>query len=372
MRSLLTAVVVLAACRIPDEHFIGITGDGGDSDGATTDDAPPVTMLSKAWIVDQNSKLYFVRKATDGGLMLSSVVTNTNSPQSAVANKQGTHLFVANLNAATGNSITDFVINTDGTLTNPSTRLLTVGGTDCTPRYMAVHPGGRHLAVGCSNSRIATVTLDANGAMSATSIVTHTAVGLAPDNLVFTPDGACLFAVDRQAGNQTLHRLGFDVTAGSASVIATTPSSANKGIAMHPSGQYLYVAGDSSVQMHRVLPGCGLMLQDTETIAGTAAGNVSIVVAPDGRRLFVSTAGVYVYDVAGDGTMNQLPNSPMLNFIMIEASTMDASLPTKLYVTSRADGVIPVSVDANGGLTGGTAIRPSGSGTNFVGFAMAP
>lgn len=373
MRSLVPAFLVLAACRIPDGQFIAITDDAGGGDDASDamGDAAQATLLTKAWLVDQNSKLYFIRKATDGALTLTSMITTTNSPTSAVTNKQGTHLFVANINAAAGNSVTDFLINPDGQLSNPSVKLLAVGSTDCTPSSMTVHPTGNYLAVGCANSRIAILNLDANGSLTASSTVTHANFGQAPENLVFTPDGACLFALDRQSGNMTLHRLSFNSALGVAALMGTSPSTASKGVAIHPNGQHLYVAGDSSVQMHQISPGCGLSMVDSEGIAGMATGNTSIVVAPDGHRLFVSTTGIYVYNLGPDGTMNAVSPSPMVNSIMIEASTMDPALPDVLYVTSRADGVIPVSIATNT-LTAGAAIRPTGSGTNFIDFAMAP
>lgn len=374
-RSLMMIVFTcVAACRIPTDHFIGIGGgdDAGGDDGGGTDgrgtDAPPAMVLHRGWIVDVQAGIYPVAKDPASGALTYTVGSQVSiqSPQSAIPNKANTHLFIAYTSPAAGPGIADYTIGANGMLTG-------FGGSQfggCTPKYLALRPSGDFLAVSCMSPNVLIFRLN-NGTIDATSTFVNQAVVSSPENVVWSADGQCLFAVDPNGGlNNNVLRFQFD-GASSVNFIGNTtgPSNAN-GLVLHPNGQYLYVAGNADVFAYTVGAGCSLTFLQQKAAAATS-GTAYAALTPNGARLFVSSGpDVRAYDVATNGmfTSSSTPQTTFPGF-SVSHLAMDPAVPNLLYVTVPS-GTFPATINSNGALTMG--MIPNTGATNAVYFSMTP
>jgi 6-phosphogluconolactonase (cycloisomerase 2 family) len=347
MQSKLALLVALAACRIPDEQFTHITtGDGGAIDTAPggKDAAVNPDALTRGYLFGFNAGIYRVNKdpATGALTLADPNPTVAGGAPSGASNKEGTHLYAV---LGASSQLIDYSIAADGALTQQA--LATTGS--CAPISAKLHPGGKFLAVGCSNAQIAIIPIGANGSLGTPKI---TLAGETPANPVFSPNGTCLYFPDL-TGPPASRILAFQFNAATGTVTpsgAATGPNVPRGLAVHPGGGFAYMAGSGTIQSYALDATCGLTPLATVSPGGTTT---QVTIDPPGNRLFVTGSAVFVFTIANNGLLTAAPGSPFLSTgTTMDAAIMDPAVPDLLYITGRGySGTIVTQLGANGVLT---------------------
>jgi 6-phosphogluconolactonase (cycloisomerase 2 family) len=270
-----------------------------------------------------------------------------------VSNKEGTHLYAV---VSSANQLVDFAIGSDGSLTQQAI----TSTSPCAPISAKLHPGGKFLAVGCSNAQIAIVPVGTTGALGSPAFTT---AGVIPTAPAFSPNGSCLYFSDLN-GPAASRILAFQFNATTGAVVASGSAigpAAPRGLAVHPGGGFVYQGGNGTLQSYVLGATCGLTALATANIG---ANTQQITIDPPGGRLFVTGTEVHVFTIAANGLLTGIPGSPFLQGSpKMDGATMDPSVPNLLYITGASySGTLVIQVGANGMLTQLSMLGPIGGG----------
>lgn len=129
----------------------------------------------------------------------------------------------------------------------------------------------------------------------------------ASSDIEIDPTGSYLFATNNGSQAISSFAIGSDGALSLIGTAATDPSPAS--LAMHPSGDFLYVACvNGDVVIFDVNPDGSLTPSSTYPFFAPER----LAMHPSGQWLFVSayTTGVWVMEIAGDGSLSPTPGSP--------------------------------------------------------------
>lgn len=167
---------------------------------------------------------------TDIGLNPSSVVGGN----SAAASASGSLLFVGD---TSGQQISVYVVNTDGSLTVVAGSPFPTGGVS--PRVMATDGLSKFLYVtsGHNSTAIATFAIGSGGALTAVgSPLASNVSSIAAD-----PSGKFLLGVSWQIGDNNIHVYSINSSTGALTAAGTTLTNGTpRNIAVHPNGEWVY------------------------------------------------------------------------------------------------------------------------------------
>jgi 6-phosphogluconolactonase len=226
---------------------------------------------------------------------------------SAVLHPSGKFLYVANPGQLE-NDISLFTIASNGALTEVTPRT-PVGINASQPAFLAMDPGGSYLYVANTLSfNISVFSIDSsNGALTQLANSPF-AVGLPPLNMQLAPSGNYLYVTTSggQANSNDGSIVGFSVNAGGLSALAAPRDSDGvnpNGLAIDPSGTYLYVANTSSASIAIFTIGASGALSPVQNspLADTYAAPVSLTLDAKGAFLYVANQGsnnVAVYSIS--------------------------------------------------------------------------
>jgi 6-phosphogluconolactonase len=220
-----------------------------------------------------------------------------NGAQSVVIHPSGKFLYVANSGQGE-NDVSLFDINSDGTVSEVTPRTPT--GT--LPFVLAMDPGGSFLYVANALSNSISVFSIAAGSGVLTPVAgSPFAINLSPKNMQISPSGNFLYvsAPSQPTGVVAV----FSVNAGALTLAGFTNTADNDplGLAIDPSGSYLYTANASanSISIFCIVPATGCssgtpgLLQEVpqSPLADPEANPVALVVDPKGGFLYVANQG---------------------------------------------------------------------------------
>jgi len=356
-------VMAIAACRIPDEHYTRLgdgPGDGGMRDAPT--DGPPPKLMTRGYLFDSTSGIYQLDKTSSGGLKLASA-NPTAAMGAAVGtiNNEGTQLYALD---RTNKQIIDFAISANnGTLGQRAITPLNA----CMPVSMKVHPGGKFLVVGCSTPVILVVPIKPDGSLGTPMV---TGAGTSPATPEFTPNGSCLYVADLNGGQINLLIFQFNAATGAVTPNGAVPGpSAPRGLAVHPSGAFVYMAGIGNLQAYSVSAGCDLTAIGANIPIG--ANTQQLTLDPAGRHAFVTGTEVFVFDIAANGVLTPNSGNPFLaTGTTMDGAIMDPAVPDRLYITGRGYlGTLVISIAANGALAQDSKLTAGGGGDSWMQLA---
>ena len=226
--------------------------------------------------------------------------------RSAVLHPSGKFLYVANPGQEE-NDISLFTIaSNNGDLTEVLPRT-SVAPDASLPQRLVLDPAGGFLYVMNSGSdNISVFSIDSsNGALTQLGI--PTLIGSPPLNMQLTPSGNFLYVTTSggQVGNDG-SIVGFSVNAGVlTSLGAAFPSEGinPNGLAIDPSGTYLYAANTSSASISIFTIGSSGALSEVPSspLADTYTAPVNLILDPTGAFLYVANQGsnnVAVYSIS--------------------------------------------------------------------------
>ncbi|MBU6363819.1 MAG: beta-propeller fold lactonase family protein, partial [Acidobacteria bacterium] len=238
-----------------------------------------------------------------------------------------------------GNSISQFAVQPDGSLSPLSTPSVSTGS-GTTPWYMAITP----------DQRFAYVTYRGTGAVGQFRVLSDgrlvpmptptIAAAAAPEGLAVNPAGTYLYAASRST-NQVF-QYAIDQVTGQLSPLSTPAVSTSADpctVVISPNGQYAYVSSQSGAKIDQYAIGAGGLLTPMTPANVAFTGAHGGAVSPDGRHFYGGSYGNAVvgqFGIGGSGALT--PLSPAT----IAASTN----PVGIVVTPDGANVYQVNYGA--------------------------
>jgi 6-phosphogluconolactonase (cycloisomerase 2 family) len=309
------------------------------------------------------------RIAPDGTLteIGNTSASTTAFPFSIAIDPTNRFAYVANYGATAtptdGNSVSEYGINPDGTLT-PIGKVPT--GTQ--PNSVVVDPTGKYVyTANYSNGTAGSVSqfsINADGSL--TSLGTDVASGAGAASLAFDPSGTFLYVANYKANNVSQFSIGASgvLTPVNAAVAAGTgPNS----IAVDPAG-HMFVADDAAPQIAALDVGAGGILTAAATSAyGTGPNPFSVTFDPSHRYVYVANANATPGSLAVAGS----PPSTVSQFSIDTNGVL-----SPLASPTVAAGLTPsfIAVDPTGTFAyvanRGTGTLNDGSGSSLLAYAI--
>jgi 6-phosphogluconolactonase len=224
---------------------------------------------------------------------------------SLVLHPSGKFLYAANP-AQNENDISLFTIASNGTLTEVFPRT-SVAPDGSEPELLAMDPAGSFLYVANAGTfNISVFSID-SGTGALTQVGPAFPIGLSLLNMRLTPSGNYLY-ITSSAGqfNGDGSIVGFSVTGGSLQPVSAPIDSDGRnpnGLAIDPSGTYLYAANtqSNSISIFTIGSSGTLLEVPNSPLADTYTSPVSLILDPTGTYLYVANLGsanVAVYSIS--------------------------------------------------------------------------
>jgi 6-phosphogluconolactonase (cycloisomerase 2 family) len=293
---------------------------------------------------------------------------------SLAVDPSGKYLYVVNERGATGasyGSISQYTIGADGTLApmTPATIAADYG-----PGDVAVHPSGKYVYAitydyplgGTKVTSMAQYTIGADGTLTPMSPGAVAITGSNPQFIAIHPSGNFLYVSD---GSGVVDQFTIDATTGALS--AMTPATAPFpfptaghtafAITVHPSGKWAYVTdyyGGIAEYTIDATTGALSPLAQTKAVGTMFQCAAWIAVDPSGKYAYTancaSTAeAISQFTVGADGTLAAMTPASVAGASAGTNIQVDAS-GTHLYMTSGTSGagdvVLQYSISASGAL----------------------
>ena len=146
------------------------------------------------------------------------------------------------------------------------------------------------------------------GTGALTSITTAVAAGTSPQGVAVDPSGRFVYVSNRSSATVSMYSIDQSTGALTSITTAVAAGSNPSGVACDPSGRFVYVSNDSTVSMYSINQSTGALTSITTAVAsGSGPGGAAI--DPTGRFVYVTNLGtttVSMYSInnfsAGAGT----------------------------------------------------------------------
>jgi 6-phosphogluconolactonase len=211
---------------------------------------------------------------------------------SIVIHPSGKFLYVANP-GQNENDISLFTIASNGVLTEvpPRTAVTPLGSA---PQLLAMDPAGGFLYVAnVESNNISVFSIDSGSGALTPVTGSPFSIGLSPMNMQLTPSGSFLYV---SAASTPLGLIaGFSVNAGTLQLVSLTSTDGvnPNGLAIDPTGTYVYAANTSSNSISIFAIGSSGALTEVSgsPLADIYSDPVSLILDPTGQYLYVANEG---------------------------------------------------------------------------------
>jgi 6-phosphogluconolactonase len=252
--------------------------------------------------------------------------SNATQPALLVMDPTGNYLYV--MNTGSDNISVFSIDSSSGALTeviNPLTQLPYPNSLELTPLYMQLTPSGDFLYVSVSGGQGGTSSIGSiegfsvnAGVLTSLSPALISAEGVNPNGLAIDPSGSYLYVANTESNSISIFAIGAPNTApGSLTEVQDSPLADIYNdpfsLLLDSKGQYLYVAnqGSNNVAVYSISNGLPAALTtSTSAFAFTTESSPSFLVEdPNGNYLFVGnqagSAGIQAFGV-NSGNLNPL------------------------------------------------------------------
>ena len=363
-----------------------IVGSGGGGSNGGTPPGGRVTEFPRYAFVanrgDDSVSSYVVDAAT-GRLKFIGKVTAGNEPASVAVDPSGSYAYVANFNLAGPGTVSQYTIESDGSLTAMTTPTVATG---TQPASVTVDPTAKYAYVANSNSGdVSAYEIDpGTGALAQILCVggapacsgDNFAAGATPRSVTVDPSGKYVYVA-----NQVTNDISQFTIEADGSLTAMTPATVAAGtepwfVTVDPTGKYVYVAnsGTTTVAQYSIGATGGLAAIGSD-IAG--ASPRSAAVHPSGIYAYVANSGsddVAQFTIKVDGTFEAMvvPKveagdepfaiivDPSGRYVYVANQGSDSISQFAVFVGGRLVPIAPASVATQSGpislaMTGGSA-----------------
>lgn len=314
-----------------------------------------------------------------------------SNPEGLSIAPSGRFLYVANDGA---NSLSAFAIGGGGTLSPIACKPAANCQTGAAPIGTAVDPSGRFVYVANSqSSNVSVFAIGGDGSLSPIACQgTNCQTGTNPQTLAVDPSGRFLYVGGGSGfnGGVSVFAIAGD---GSLSPVTCSPASnCTAGFvqqdAVDPAGKFLYAASEGGSGNNGVLPfaiGAGGALSRIAcSTCGAGSGTDGVAIHPSGRFLYavaLNTAQVFAFTVGASGALSPIACSPASNCAVPAGSHLSglAMEPSGrfLYATDQHSSTVYAFAIASNGSLSPIACTPGSncqvpSGPNLQGIAASP
>jgi 6-phosphogluconolactonase len=261
---------------------------------------------------EENDISLFTIASNDGALTevlpRTSVAPNASLPQLLVMDSAGGYLYV--MNTGSDNISVFSIDSSSGALTQIPGSPTLIGSP---PLNMALTPSGNYLYVTTSAGQVGNdgsiVGFSVNAGVLTSLGASFPSDGINPNGLAIDPTGTYLYAANTSSASISIFTIG---SSGALSEVPSSPLAdtytAPVNLILDPTGTYLYVAnqGSNNVAAYSISSSTGLptvLSSSTTTGAFSTEGNPSFLASdPNGNYLFVgnqgSSAGIEAFEVS--------------------------------------------------------------------------
>lgn len=250
------------------------------------------------------------RVNSDGTLTLIGNYPAGAHPQDCGVTRDGRNLIVVNATQETSEELYTFVINPNGSLTQVNLPNLVADG----PLSLTVLPTGIAVVPSAAADTVSTFRIESDTTLPVNTIAT----GDFPVKVAPSLDGKLVFLCGG-IGSYYVKSLGVqpDGTIFDLGTTQTIPNGSTQGLALHPSGRYLYVstALGQVVRSYSVSPTGALAFLNQASGGGNSC--VELAIHPEGRLLFVCNVvsdTLTVMPVLEDGTLANATQSYTIGY----------------------------------------------------------
>jgi 6-phosphogluconolactonase len=222
-----------------------------------------------------------------------------------VLHPSGKYLYVANP-GQDENDISLFTIASNGSITEVSPRT-SVAPLGSLPQFLAMDPAGNYLYVAnVQSGNISVFAINSSSGVLSQVAGSPFSIGFAPLNMKLTPSGKFLYVSGVSAPDGLI--AGFSVNAGALQEISVTSSDGinPQGLAIDPSGTYLYAANTQSNSISIFSGASAGTLAEVagSPLADTYNDPIALLLDSKGQFLYVANQvsnNVAVYSISSTG-----------------------------------------------------------------------
>lgn len=291
----------------------------------------------------------------------SATVPTGKTPSSIVVGPGYQSVYVTNQG---DNSVGQFSINADGSLTPGA-----AAPTQFEPTAVAITPNGKYAYVAnFGTTTVSQYSVQGSGALSALSTATVTA-GTAPTAIAIDPGSSYVYVANNVS--QTVSQ--FTIGAGGALTAMAVPSVGTGGsplaIGMSPGGKYVYVvnnsASDHSVSQYTV-GGNGSLTPMSPAKVTVGSSPSAITFDPAGKNAYVTDTSGTVWQLA-IGSSGALSQAGSIGVSGVTGVAIDPS-GRFAYASSKSGNVAQFAVSSTGSLS---ALSPATVAAGQATFGIA-
>jgi 6-phosphogluconolactonase (cycloisomerase 2 family) len=238
-------------------------------------------------------------------------------PVDMAIHPSGRFAYAVNSNSTMGNTISQFAIGSDGKLAALSPATIATGKS---PLSIAVHPSGRFAyAVNSFNNAVtgnsvSQYSINSDGTLKAMTTAT-VATGAAPQTITIDPSGRFAYVTNDLDGN--LSQYTIDAGDGHLTALAATPSAGPHPVwsAIDPLGRYAYALDQNNCNLWQFSIGAdgslGALSPTNVAVVGTCTqGVTAVVVDPSSSFVYVTdqaaTSAVFQFSIGNGGPLAPL------------------------------------------------------------------
>ena len=340
-------------------NTLGTANINGSMAGATITPVTvtvTATIYAYATNFDSDTVSQYQLGSTDGALtpLATGTVDTDHQPFSISVEPTGEYVYVSNWSS---NSVSQFRIGSDGTLVKIGTGSVATGSF---PNAVTVDPADKYAYVAnLGESTISQYKIGLDGQLMPMA-TPKVAAGASPATIVVDPTGHFAYAgnfganaKNPPAGPSTISQYTVSQTDGSlmpmtGAAVTVAAGSGPNAIAIDPAAQHLYVVnlGDNNVGQYSInTDGTLTLLTTVAAPAGTVTSGAQpagLAIDPTGHYLYVANQGdgnISQYTIGGDGGLTPMGAPTVSSGLGTSAVTID---PTGqyLYATNRGETTI--------------------------------
>jgi len=237
------------------------------------------------------------------------------------------------------------------------------------PTALAITPNNDYLYLGSAGGGIYVYTISSSGSLSLGNDGAAVASGIYPAVLRVDPSGKWLLGADSTLGEAYVYQIGSGgaLTAISSAVVNVSQSTPATDLEITPNEDDIFVAsGTAGIYSFTFNDSTGSLVSTNKVLSPKKSGDADygMAISPSGQYLFAAETGisaVRVLSIGSDATLTEASGSPYSTGLGPYAVLVD-STGSYVYVTNRTDGTISAFLLSSDGALSSISGSPFSTG----------